>query len=266
MMQPCVPRRGCRAPCATRFPPPGRAQSGDRDRQDWRPRDHRRGSSEAPPEIRPQPLSSLPRRAWKLPSAARASGLSAFKVCAATNSALARSSVARSGADSLSVGAPASKRDRAQAHAADRIVQQRRYHRPELIRRHAVEHVERGDAHHRVWILKPFPRQADIRRRDVRARARQARRHARRTERWRPPRPRQAALPRQVHRARPHGRPRRKLASPSAEARTNPRSPEPPTRQACPCGSRCRHCSSEACRRDRAVERGSCDRAACRPP
>ena len=108
MMEPCVPRRGCRAPCATRFPHPGRVRAGGRDRRDWRPPAHRRGSSEAPPETRPQPLPS--RRAvhadCRAPPAPPACPRSTS--CAATNSCVARSSLSRSARDSRSLGVPAS--------------------------------------------------------------------------------------------------------------------------------------------------------------
>ena len=158
------------------------------------------------------------------------------------------------------------QRYRTQTHAADRIGERRRDKRPELIRRHAVEHVERGDAHHRVWILKPFPRQADIRRRDVRREP---------GERARTGEGRSVGVRRD--RGKQHGRARLivpcrmegfAVSLQALPLRPEParRSPRPPRKQACPCGNRCRRCSSEACRTDRAVERGSCDRAACRPP
>ena len=185
--------------------------------------------------------------------------------CAAMNSCVARSSLSRSARDSRSLGMPAS------SEAA-------RMRTPRIGSVRAARRTARADpaARHRACRarrcapsgLDPEALFAPGRHSPERhtGRARQARPHGRRTERWRPRRPRRAAPPRQAHRARPHGRLRRRFAGPSAQARTSPRSLRPPTRQACPCGSRCRRCSSEACRTDRVVERGSCDRAACRPP
>ena len=70
------------------------------------------------------------------------------------NSAAARSKRSRSAGGWLRGRNRRKQRRRPDAHAADWIGEQRRSKRPKLIGRHAFEHVEGADAHHRIGVRK----------------------------------------------------------------------------------------------------------------
>ena len=128
-------------------------------------------------------------------------------------------------------------------HATDRIGEERRNHRPELVRRHVVQHIERGDAHHGVGIGQA----SRAPRREL------PERHGRRARLIAPARAKAGVLASAATAARQDRSaglvvPRRMervsivLQALRAQARTSLRSPRPPTPPACPCGNRCRHC------------------------
>ena len=189
--------------------------------------DRRGGELRTEPQARP---CIRPRHRWrgraghkKFPSVERDSGRSALRRWAATSSAAARSNGSRSAAGWLAVGTGREQRSGADAHAADRIGQERRdeVSRAALAARFPACRARRSAPSDRDPSGRPAPARHLPATRASRARSARSRA---RTPARRLTRPQQAAPPHPCHRSRPRGKPRRSSGNPSGPDRTSARS------------------------------------------